>query len=301
MQRIAHNLYKEKHMILGIDVSRWQPTVNWELLKTNEVEFTINKATQGNYRVDNLLKTHFNNAKKAGLITGFYHWSDPLISAEQQAYYCLNAIKGYDYDFLALDVEQHWADWAQWSKGNITNFLSPQKISDCARSIIKVWESKQDKPVVIYTRASFVNSYAAPMQAWLPQYPLWLAYYPYSRGRVNTSWETFKTVYKPSIQSPLLPKKCTEWKFWQFTGDKFVLPGVTTALDVNYFNGTLKDMRVWLGMENAEVPPVDPGNSSSTGSSSTEVDPSQTGNAPLSIEERLKRLEEAAVKNGWIL
>src|SRR5512145_1760653 len=100
-------------MVYGIDVSRWQPSVDWGLLKSKGVMFAIIKATQGNYAVDAMLKKHAEGARAAGMIIGFYHWCDPLVNAESQAKYFLNTIKDLHYHFVAADVEQFWADWQE--------------------------------------------------------------------------------------------------------------------------------------------------------------------------------------------
>ncbi|WP_347079407.1 glycoside hydrolase family 25 protein, partial [Escherichia coli] len=79
--------------IYGIDVSRWQTTVDWALLKSQGIQFVFIKATQGNYSVDSLLKKHVDGANSAGMIVGLYHWVDPLVDATSQARYFVNNIQ----------------------------------------------------------------------------------------------------------------------------------------------------------------------------------------------------------------
>lgn len=261
-------------MILGIDVSRWQPTVDWALLKSAGVEFVIIKATQGNYTVDTMLKKHVEGANKAGMIIGLYHWCDPLVDATSQARYFINAVQGLPFHMVAADVEQFWADWQEWSQGNITKYLSPDAISNNARAILSYWDKNLKVPTILYSRASFVHGFARPMLSWVCNYPLWMAHYPYNTTRVKTTWDVFKSQYKPSISGPALPSGCTKWTFWQFTGDKFILPGVDTALDVNYFNGDLAQLRQFVKLD-APPPP------------------------PLTLEQRVARLEAEARSRGW--
>lgn len=262
-------------MILGIDVSKWQPTVDWAMMKDKGVEFAVVKATQGNYLTDPKLRNHLDGALKAGMVVGVFHWCDPTIQAESQAFYFLKATENMGYHFAALDVEQQWSNWQQWRDGNITQVLSPDKISNCARGILNFWEGKIKKPLVVYTRASFISEYAKPATTWLSKYSLWLAHYPYKKGRVSTDWETFKQNYLPSIPAPSLPPNCKDWEFWQFTGEKFVLPGATSSLDINYFNGSVDDLKKWAGTK--AVPPA----------------------PALTLEQRIDRLEQLARANGW--
>lgn len=262
-------------MILGVDVSYWQQTVDWALLKSVGVEYAFIKATQGNYMTDSMMLKHLEGAQKAGLITGLYHWCDPTVGDEAQAQYFVQQTKGLSYSFAVADMEQHWADWNEWRQGKVTKILSPDRINKNGQTILNYWNQNLKVRTVLYTRGSFVREYAKSA-AWVCGYPLWLAHYPYASGRIKTTWEVFKTQYKPGISAPFLPPGCSSWTFWQFTGDKFILPGISTAADVNYFNGSLDDLRTF-----ANLPPVEP--------------PPPT----LTLEERVRRLEEEARKRGW--
>lgn len=262
-------------MILGIDVSRWQPNIDWAVLKANGIKFVFIKATQGNYSVDTLLRKHVEGANSVGMIIGLYHWNDPLVAADAQARYFINNVQGLKYHMIANDVEQFWADWQEWSQGNITKYISQEAISSNARGVMEYWKANLEKPAVLYTRASFIHGFARPMLTWVCGYPLWLAHYPYNTTRVRTTWDVFKTQYKPSISAPSLPSGCTKWAFWQFTGDKFYLPGVDTPLDVDYYNGTIEELRAFAKIAPLPPPPV------------------------LTLEQRVARLEAEARARGW--
>jgi GH25 family lysozyme M1 (1,4-beta-N-acetylmuramidase) len=267
-------------MIIGIDVSRWQSKVDWSLLKSNGVEFVFIKATQGNYMTDQMMVKHVEGANKAGMIIGLYHWCDPTVDAEAQALYFLNAISGLPYKMLSADVEQQWGDWKEWSNGRVTKIVSPTVISQNAKTILETLTKKTKVPTIVYSRASFINTYAKPAQSWLPKYPLWMAHYPYKATSVRTTWQNFLASYKPSISAPALPAGSTKWTFWQFTGDKFILPGCESMLDINYFNGELADLNKFAGITTTTTPPV---------------------TMPLTIEERLAKLEAQARSHGWTI
>jgi len=266
-------------MILGIDVSRWQSKFDWALLKSNGVEFVFIKATQGNYMTDQMMVKHVEGANKAGMIIGLYHWCDPTVDAVAQAEYFLNAVSGLPYKMISADVEQQWGDWKEWSNGRVTKIVSPSVISQNAKTILETWAKRTKIPLIVYSRASFINTYAKPAQSWLPKYPLWMAHYPYNSTTVRTTWQNFSSTYKPSIAGPALPSGSSKWTFWQFTGDKFILPGCESLLDINYFNGELIDLQKFAG--------VTPG--------------STTPSTTLTVEERLARLEAQAKAHGWTL
>ncbi len=265
-------------MILGIDVSRWQANVDWATLKKNGVEFAFIKATQGDYLVDAKLNTHVEGANKAGLIVGLYHWCDPLVKASAQAKFFVEKTRGLSFRFASADVEQQWGDWKEWSQGRVSKILSPDVISNNAKDILSYWGDALSVKRVVYTRASFISSYAKPASKWLKDYSLWLAHYPYKAGSVRTTWADLQTTYKPSIAGPNLPSGCTAWTFWQFTGDKFILPGIESTLDVNYYNGTLAELRKFAGLP---------------------AQPETKPETPLTLEQRVAVLEKAARENGW--
>lgn len=266
-------------MILGVDVSYWQQNVDWPLLKAAGVEFVFIKATQGNYFTDAMMRQHVAGAIQTGMVIGLYHWCDPTVGAESQAQYFIDKTKDVPFHLGAADVEQQWASWSEWRQHNVTSILSPDVISRNAKTIISYWDQRLSVKTLIYTRASFITEYARPMIQWVCGYPLWLATYPYGPGRITTTWETFKTKYLPTTSGPVLVPNCPKWTFWQFTGDKFILPGVNSALDINYFNGTLEELRVLAGLQ-APPPPPPPA---------------------LTLEERVAKLEVEARKHGWAI
>ncbi|MAT42272.1 MAG: hypothetical protein CL609_08025 [Anaerolineaceae bacterium] len=231
---------------LGVDVSHWQPSLDWMLLAENGVDFAWVKAAQGAYGRDPSLTGHLKGAKTAGLITAVYHWFDPTNTAAAQLENLKHALDGLEFSMLALDVEQYWLDWREWQQGAVKRRVPDRQISERALALAELARDWCQKPVVIYTRASFVAEYAPHMKTWLVNWPLWLAMYPYPSGRVSLSWQTLKNNYAPPVPGPALPGGCTDWTFWQFSGDKFLLPGSQTALDLNFFNGSRRQLYDWL-------------------------------------------------------
>lgn len=242
---------------LGVDVSSWQPKVDWGLLYEKGVRFAIIKLSQGNYSYDRYTRDHVKGARDAGMVVGLYHWHDPLCNVQSQVDFIRNCLIGIDYDFFAVDVEQYWGDWEEWRKGYITKKLGAATISVSSHQLASEIKKATGKKTMIYTRASFVKEHAPAMQVWLKDWDLWLAHYPYRSGRVSVSWEGLKASHLPSIPGPSIPTNCREWKIWQFSGDKFVLPGVSTPLDLNYFHGNEKEMRTWLGLNVETSQPIE--------------------------------------------
>ncbi|NTV36975.1 MAG: hypothetical protein HGA53_08480, partial [Anaerolineaceae bacterium] len=167
MDEVESKAFFNTPYVLGVDVSRWQEKVDWKTLKDNGVEYVFIKATQGNYLRDVRLEAHLDGAHKAGLIAGVYHWVDPLIGGESQAQYFLNATRNLKYSFIAADLEQYWADWSQWGRSKITSVIPPNRIADCLKLFLDTVDTRKDAPVIIYSRANFINYYAAPALSWI--------------------------------------------------------------------------------------------------------------------------------------
>lgn len=237
---------------IGIDVSRWQKSVDWKMLYEKGVRFAVVKLSQGNYSKDAMAETHARGALDASMVVGLYHWHDPNCDVKSQIAHIQKSAGGIDFSFLAIDVEQYWQDWMEWQRNEITRKIPAAVISRSSLALAQGLRAIYSKKVAVYTRASFVHEHAAEMSTWLKDWELWLAHYPYKPGRISTSWETLKMQMLPTINTPLLPIGCKEWRMWQWSGDKFLLPGVSSAVDLNFFHGSENELRAWAclpGME----------------------------------------------------
>lgn len=240
---------------LMVDVSRWQTKVDWAMLRDEGVAGAIVKCGQ-DLREDKLFRVHAGGARAAGLVLGAYSWFDPMFNPLDQAHAMRKIVEwaGGDVRFVAVDVEQFWADWREWElarqgKGKITKVIPGRLISERAKAMCaKLRGSMGGMPIVVYSRKTFIEYYAPQMLKWLGDYDIWLAWYPYSRTKVTCGWGELKERWLPKLEGPSslngLPGM---WKIWQFTGDKFKLPGIGTA-DVNWFNGDEGKLRAWAGV-----------------------------------------------------
>lgn len=247
--------------VLGVDVSFYDHVVDWKLLKENGVEFAICKATQGDYTVDPKFEEHVDGAGAAGILPGAYHWNDPVVNDLRAAELFLEVTAKQPVRYFMNDMEQYWANWAEYRAKAVKTFLTPERISTSAETILKYWREQAPQPCICYTRTSFVNEYAKPALAWLLGYKTCLAQYPYARGRVTlVSWSDIPF---PKTK-PTLPAGVARFDFWQFSGDKFILPGIKDKngkgfpADLIWWNGTLKELQDWVMPSDTEQTPADP-------------------------------------------
>ena len=64
----------EKNSTIGVDVSSYQADIDMAKLKEKNIGFVYIKATEGSAAQDDRFAANWENAKKAGLLAGAYHF-----------------------------------------------------------------------------------------------------------------------------------------------------------------------------------------------------------------------------------
>ncbi|MBO4904868.1 MAG: hypothetical protein J5367_06560, partial [Lachnospiraceae bacterium] len=92
--------------VLGIDVSKYQPSINWSSVKASGVDFVIIRcgyrgASTGALIEDPYFKSHIKGAKAAGLKVGVYFFTTALTEAEaiEEASMCAYLCGGYGINY----------------------------------------------------------------------------------------------------------------------------------------------------------------------------------------------------------
>ena len=188
--------------IRGVDISNWQPNINYRALKDAGVEIVIMKASESNYYRDKCLDQHYNGCKAQGMKVGFYHFFRCDKNATEQARFFVNCIQGKAYDVkLVLDIESNEGK----NKATVTAM---------AREFLQEVQRLTGTEPMIYTYTGFANSY---LDSSLACYPVWIAHY-----------------------SPLNPNPCSlcdsnGWDGFQFASDGLIANSGYTNLDINEF------------------------------------------------------------------
>jgi GH25 family lysozyme M1 (1,4-beta-N-acetylmuramidase) len=228
-----------------IDVSHWDPSVDWKILKSHNVLCAIVKATDGYNGFNQLFHTHCDGAKAEGMVLGAYHFFRPWIdqaSIEKQAQFFLDKISSQPIKFIALDLEEYTK--------NSANKVAPSVYSQRAKAAAVYLRSHSDLPLVVYTRKSFLDIYTPQVYDWLWNFDLWLAHWRYNdtdlhSGRQTITWEELVEKHLPPYSGPTVPPSNNKWTLWQWTGEKYFLPGMITLIDLSYFNGTKEAFFQW--------------------------------------------------------
>lgn len=194
----------EEYPIHGIDVSKYQETIAWDLVKDMQVRnvklgFAFIKATEGIENTDPQFRRNWKRSKQAGIIRGAYHFFLTTKDGRLQAENFINTVDLETGDLPpVVDIEQTYGVSSIVFKKELKEWL------DIVETHYKV------KPI-IYTNVDF---YSRHLGKDFNNYPLWAAhYFQYDAPRIERSWA-----------------------FWQHSEEGRV-NGILSKVDFNVFNG----------------------------------------------------------------
>ncbi len=195
----------------GIDVSAYQPTVDWHKVIQSGAVFAFIKATEGTGIVDRSFKSHWQAAKAEGVLRGAYHFFRPAQDAEAQAHHFLDQL--FDPGELppVIDVE-------------VADHIPPSQVQDGVSAFLDIVLQSLARPLV-YTMPGFWNTLPARPDI-ASKSDLWVAHW--------------------MAHAPGACVGFPKWTFWQYANSATV-PGIPGALntDANRFNGTIEELRVY--------------------------------------------------------
>lgn len=108
------DLIKLAQPISGIDVSKWQGTINWQAVKNAGIMFALLRAGYGDtlnnpYQKDETFEYNYSQCKRVGMPVGIYWYSYATTTAMavQEAKSCIAALKGKQLEYpVYYDVEE---------------------------------------------------------------------------------------------------------------------------------------------------------------------------------------------------
>ncbi|MES1242741.1 MAG: GH25 family lysozyme [Acidobacteriota bacterium] len=194
----------------GIDVSHYQGTVNWTEVAASGVVFAFAKATDGITYVDPQFSVNWPAMLSVGLLRGAYHFYEPADDPTSQAQHYLSNVTLEAGDLPpVLDVE-------------ITGGVSSTQLWSGVATWLQTVQTATGRQPLLYISPGFWSDNSPDPT--LTGYPLWLADY---------------------ASTPKLPEGWSTWQFWQHSQTGTV-PGVSTSVDLDLFNGTLVQLQQWL-------------------------------------------------------
>ena len=199
----------------GIDVSRYQGTINWTAVRNAGIQFAFIKSTEGVSYKDPSFGANYVGAYNAGVIRGAYHFALPdRSSGATQANYLASNGGAWSADSrtlpAALDLEANTYSGG-YCYGKTTSGMRTW-ISD----FLTTYRARTGRYAPIYTTTSWWTSCTGNWSGPWANHPLWIARWASTPGTLPTG-APFHT-------------------FWQYTSSGTVT-GISGAVDRNYFNG----------------------------------------------------------------
>ena len=195
----------------GIDLSGYQPIVDWPKLTASGIAFAFIKATEGTTLVDHTFARHWTQARQANVLRGAYHFFRPKQDAESQAKLFLAQLADPGELPPVVDVE-------------VADGVAPAQIAAGVGVWLDVVTSRLGRPL-IYTSPSFWNALPGAAQL-ASKADLWVAHWGTRVPAAVNGWQG--------------------WKFWQFTNKASIagIPG-SVHVDEDRFNGSLAELRAY--------------------------------------------------------
>lgn len=207
----------KKTRLQGVDVSHYQPTVNWDALK-GSAAFVFIKATDSTTGVDPRFTTHWSGAKKAGIPRGAYHFFHPKHDVQAQV---ANFVKHVSPDPgelpVVVDVEEFKDEYVGYDCEKLAGMV--QTFSQGVEKALGY------KPIIYTNHQTWKTSFCGHPH--FLDHVLWLAQ------------------YTPHPTEPKMPEGWKQWHFWQYT-ESGKVDGIPGQVDQSFFNGSVEELKSLL-------------------------------------------------------
>ena len=156
----------EKTSVIGVDVSSYQADIDMNKLKQQDIAFIYIKATEGSSHQDSRFAENWENAAKASLLSGAYHFFSYDSEGRTQAENFVNAV-GTDLKgrlLPAVDVE-YYGDKEE----------NPPAKEDVVRELriyLEILEETYGVKPLIYTRSDIYEKY---LKGEFDEYKKWMS------------------------------------------------------------------------------------------------------------------------------
>ena len=229
------------NLVHGVDVSYWEPKVDWRSLRAQGFRFALIRATSGTGYVDPKFSEHWAGAGAAGILRGAYHYLFGGEDARKQAELFIDTV-GADKGELPpiVDLEDKFNE-------NVPN----RKLMQTCKAFLDIIEPAFGRTPMVYSRKTYLEPHVSingKAPTWAKDYELWIAQYPFD----------FDPSRMPNVNMPKQPSGWKDWNFWQYS-ESAILEGVTndfnqpTAIDLNWFRGTEAELFQFANVEPVEA------------------------------------------------
>lgn len=199
--------------VQGVDVSTYQGTVDWTSVHASGRDFAFARVSDGTANPDGTFATNWAGIKAAGMVRGVYQFFRASQNATAQAELLASAVGTFEPGDLppVADVEVLDGESGATLIANLATWVS-------------VIKAKTGRTPMIYASPGFWD--ALPSTAPFVSELSWVADWGVSCPDTSTPW--------------------TAWTFWQ-TADNGTVSGISGAVDLDVFNGTLAQLQALGG------------------------------------------------------
>lgn len=196
------SLHKSDNTSIGIDVSKWQGSINWNKIKDNGVEFVMirvgyQNGIEGESIIDPYFKINIEGAIEAGIKTGVYYYSYAKTTdeAKEQVNWITEKLQEYN---IELPISFDWECWTSFNTMDLSFF----ELNQVANAFLTEVKKKGYTPM-LYSSKNYLE------KIWNnSEYLTWLAHY------------TDKTSYTGN------------YLMWQLC-DNGIIPGINGYVDID--------------------------------------------------------------------
>jgi GH25 family lysozyme M1 (1,4-beta-N-acetylmuramidase) len=202
--------------VLGMDVSGYQPGVDWSAAYANGARFAYVKATEGTSYTNPEFSSQYTGSYDVGMIRGAYHFAHPdSSSGTAQADFFVDHGGGWSSDGKtlppALDIEYN-------PSGATCYGLSASSMVSWIRAFSDEVHARTSKYPMIYTTFDWWSTCTGNSSAFAATNPFWIAKYS-------------------STAPTSLPAGTSYWTMWQYASSG-TFPG-----DQDTFNGSYAQLQ----------------------------------------------------------
>ena len=210
-------------VVKGIDVSKWQGSIDWNQVKNSGITFVMIKCGgrytgDGGLYEDSYFRQNIQGAINAGLKVGIYFFSQAttVTEAYEEASLCVDLIKDYNITYpVAFDWES--ASGYRVASAN----LSTTALTEICETFADTVKSYGYTPMIYFNRTDWRS--AVNTSVLTSKYKVWLATYYTAYYYTSTDWQ-----YGNSTPSyPDIP-----YCMWQY-GVTNVVPGISGYVDMD--------------------------------------------------------------------
>ena len=210
-------------VVKGIDVSKWQGSIDWNQVKNSGITFVMIKCGgrytgDGGLYEDSYFRQNIQGAINAGLKVGIYFFSQAttVTEAYEEASLCVDLIKDYNITYpVAFDWES--ASGYRVASAN----LSTTALTEICETFADTVKSYGYTPMIYFNRTDWRS--AVNTSVLTSKYKVWLATYYTAYYYTSTDWQYGNS--RPSY--PDIP-----YCMWQY-GVTNVVPGISGYVDMD--------------------------------------------------------------------